>query len=163
VLLGACSFFVPDSKTPSDRAHAAESKCGAAPRDAVGDPTSPAVVERVEPSYARVLGGPNAAEARLRGARVHLRPLPGATAEALTRALECHEADVALGLAKGPDDDPYVLPGRWLTIDVRSERDGFVAVVETDDLADARLVYARALRFAGARSTSGEPLRTLGQ
>jgi hypothetical protein len=93
----------------------------------------------------------------MRGARVHLRPLAGATAESLTRTLECHEARVTLGAAKAADDDPYVLPGRWLTIDVRSERDGFVAVVETDDLADARLVYARARRFSAAGGATPLP------
>jgi hypothetical protein len=45
-----------------------------------------------------------------------------------------------------------VLPDRWLTIDVASEGDGFVAVVEADELPDARAVLDRARRYAGRRT-----------
>jgi hypothetical protein len=142
MLLGACSFLVPDARTPVDRARAIEPKCRT-----VGDDALP-TAEKVEPSYAHVLGGPNSTEARLRGARVHLEPLAGATRESLTRALECHQARVVLGQAVAVEDDPYVLPNRWLTIEVSSVGDGFVAVVESDDLDDARVVLDRARRWA---------------
>lgn len=146
VALPSCSFFVPESRSPADQARALEPKCA---------PPSPAItadsIERVEPAYAHVLGGPNGREARLRGARLHLRPIAGATAESLTRALECHQAAVVLGKATAPESDPFVLPGRWLTIDVRSAGDGFVASLETDDRDDAEAILARAVRVSSAR------------
>jgi hypothetical protein len=142
--LPSCSFFVPESRTPSDRARALEPKCAG-----VATELPPSRIERVEPAYAHVLGGPNDREARLRGARIHLRPSAGATAESLTRALECHQAAVVLGKATAPDSDPFVLPGRWLTIEVRSDGDGFVASLETDDRDDAAAVLARARACVG--------------
>jgi hypothetical protein len=149
-LVGACHSFVPDTRTPTDMARSLEPKCRV-----VGDDeaiASAANVESVEPSYARVLGGPNAAEARLRGARIHLRTVVGATRERITRSLECHEARVTLGLEPPTENDPYVLPDRWLSIDVASVGDGFVAIVEADELADARIVLDRARRYAGRRA-----------
>jgi hypothetical protein len=150
-LLGACSYFVPDTRTPTDQAKAVEPKCRTAAADEAAAVAIAGNIERVEPSYARVLGGPNASEARLRGARIHLRPMAGATRESLTRALECHEARVTLG-ATAATDDPYFLPGRWLKIEVASEDDGFVASVETDDHDVAQAVLDRARRYLAART-----------
>lgn len=112
---------------------------------------SPDVVDAVEPAYAYVLGGPNGRDARLRGARIRVRPLPGATRESITRILQCHEARVVTGVVAAAPADPYTLPERWLTIDVDSESDAFVVQVTTDDLADARRVLERARIFAGHR------------
>jgi hypothetical protein len=77
-----------------------------------------------------------------------LKPLPGQTRELVARTLECHEASVVLGRAAASPDDPYVLPDRWLSIDVDSDKDGFVAAVTTDDLDAARRVLERARAFA---------------
>jgi hypothetical protein len=46
-------------------------------------------------------------------------------------------------------NDPYVLPDRWVDIDVDSEGDGFVAQVQSDKFDDAREVLERARRFVG--------------
>ncbi|HEY8075907.1 MAG TPA: hypothetical protein VIF62_17390, partial [Labilithrix sp.] len=51
----SCSFFVPDGRTPADRANAIEPKCRGVDEQSV---SSPSVVEQVEPSYARIPGGP---------------------------------------------------------------------------------------------------------
>jgi len=95
-----------------------------------------------------VPGGPNGREAHLRGARVHLRPLQGVTREVLARTLECHEARVTLGVAGALPNDPWVLPGTWLDIDVDSESDGFVAEALTNDLDAAKQLLDRARAYA---------------
>ncbi len=147
LLLGACNFFVPDTRTPAERANALAPRCRGFEAGAA-QASSTTFVESAEPSYARVPGGPNANEFRLRGAKIHLQPMPGATRETLVRALECHEALVVLGQASSAEDDPYVLPGKWLAIDVASAGDGFVVVVESDDHDAAAAVLDRAKRFA---------------
>ena len=112
---------------------------------------SPGAVESVEPAYSYVKSGPNDHEARLRGARIHVRPLPGMTKESMTRALECHEARVTLGREPPIDDDPYVLADTWVDIDVDSEGDGFAVNARVDEIETARRVLDRAKRFASRR------------
>jgi hypothetical protein len=109
---------------------------------------SPSAIDSVEPAYAYAQGGPNGRQARLRGARIHLRPLAGLSRESIARGLECHEARAVLGLSKPRGDEPYTLPERWLHIDVESEGDGFLVLVQADDPDDARRVLERARLFA---------------
>jgi hypothetical protein len=85
---------------------------------------------------------------RLRGARVRLRPLPGATPEWVTRELECYNARRTLGEENGPEDDPYYLPGVALTFVVEAGGDSLVVRVETSEVKDAEKVLARARRAA---------------
>jgi hypothetical protein len=144
---------LPDARTPTDRARELEPKCQDYAASAA-EAASPEKVELVEPSTARVPGGPNGTEARLRGARIHLRPAGPTSREWLTRALECHQMAVTLGTAAMSDDDPYAIAGRWLSIDVLSERDGFVAVVESSEIEDARRILDRARRFGWRRRHS---------
>lgn len=148
--VGGCSFFVPDTRTSADRAREVEPKCRGI-SDETNPPISANSVDSVEPAYSYVPGGPNGREAHLRGARIHVRPLPGISRESLTRTLECHEVRVTLGKVQARADDPYSLPDRWLTIDVDSERDAFVVLVRTDDVSDARRVLARARLYASER------------
>jgi hypothetical protein len=112
---------------------------------------APSQIESVEPAYSFVSSGPIDRQARLRGARVHLRPAPSLSRELLQRSLECHQSRVALGAVEQLADDPYVLPGAWLDIDVDSEGDGFVVAVRVDKLADAKAILERARRFATSR------------
>jgi hypothetical protein len=142
--LAACSFFVPDTRTPSDRAKKVEPKCRDVTDAAIEPLLSGEAIDSVGPAYAYVSGGPNGREARMRGARIHVRPLAGMSRESIARGLECHEARTTLGLVAARAGDPYTLPNRWLSIDVDSEGDGFVVVVATDDHDDARLVLQRA-------------------
>jgi hypothetical protein len=140
----------PDTRTPVDRAHELDDKCR---HVAIGDAStvaSPGVIDSVEPAYSYVAAGPADHETHLRGARIHLRPLPAASRESFQRSLECHQAHVTLGATQALTNDPYVLPGRWVDIDVDSEGDGFVALVRVDHLDDAKEVLDRARRFARA-------------
>ena len=50
-----------------------------------------ASVDAVRPAYVTVPSGPAEREARLRGARIQIRPRPGMSVETLTRAIECHQ------------------------------------------------------------------------
>jgi hypothetical protein len=146
--LGGCMLSpLPDTRTPADRARAVESRCRNLNEGPAGQLYSPDAVDRVEPAYSYVATG-NDRRANLRGAAIHLRPLPGLSAESMTRSLECHQASLTLGGGQEIPDDPYVLPGRWLDLEVSSEGDGFVAFARIDSIADARLVLDRARRFA---------------
>lgn len=129
-----------------------QAKCGPFAEESVAALLSPNAIDSVEPTYSYVMGGPNAREARLGGARIHVRPLPGLSRELVQRSLECHEARATLGVVTAQPDDPYVLPDRWLTIDVESEGDSFVVHVRADDPDDARRILDRAARFAGRRT-----------
>jgi hypothetical protein len=155
-LLGFCGCavlapFVPESRTPLDRARNLEPHCKTFREAATAQLYSPEVVDRVDPAYSYVASGSDR-RANLSGAAVHVRPLPGLSPETMTRSLECHQASIILGSAPASEDDPYVLPGRWLDLDVSSEGDGFVAYARINSIPDAREVLDRARRFAASRS-----------
>jgi hypothetical protein len=145
---GGVPFLLPDTRTAADRARDVEPKCQGFGEESVATLLSPASVDSVEPAYSRVKSGPVDPEARLRGARIHVKPLPGLSREAMARSLECHQARVVLGRVSAAPADPYVLAGAWLDIDVDSEGDGFAVLVRTDETESARQVLARAQRFA---------------
>jgi hypothetical protein len=149
--LAGCHFFVPDSRTPADIAREVASRCGGFTEEAAAPLLSPAAIDAVEPAYSYVQSGPGDRQARLRGARIHLRPVAAMSRESIARSLECHESRVVLGSTPAPKDDPYAVADRWLDIDVDSEKDGFVVRVENDDLPSAQDVLERAKRFATAR------------
>jgi hypothetical protein len=153
VCLVGCSgvpFLVPDTRTPADRARGIEPKCRDFGESAVAPMLAPGAIDAVEPAYSYVSSGPSDREARLRGARIHIKPLAGFSKETIARGVECHEARVVLGQASPSVDDPYVMPDHWLDIDVESEGDGFAVLVRTDEMDTARQVLARAQRFASA-------------
>jgi hypothetical protein len=150
--LASCMLSpIPDTRTPVDRAHDVEPHCRNFIDGANAQLYSPEAVDRVDPAYSYVATG-NDRRANLRGAAIHVRPLPGLSPESMTRSLECHQASITLGGIPPGADDPYVLPGRWLDLDVSSEGDGFVAYARINSIADAREVLDRARRFAAARS-----------
>jgi hypothetical protein len=144
-------FLLPDTRSPVDHARKVEPKCTSFREESATAALSPDSIDSVEPAYSYVNSGPNDREARLRGARILLKPLPGFSREALTRSLECHETRVTLGQAFARADDPYSLPGAWLDIDVDSVGDAFVVLVRTDEMNLARTVLSRAESFAKAR------------
>jgi hypothetical protein len=152
VFVSSCGWFplLPDTRTPADRARAMTAKCAGESEQRAAVALSATLVEAVEPAYATVDSG-NDRVIRLRGARLHLRPSLNVSSEALERTLECHQARVALGDSPAMVNDPYVLPGAWLDIDVDSTGDGLVAAVEVSRFDDARLILDRARRFASAR------------
>jgi hypothetical protein len=144
-------FLVPDTRTAADRAGEVEPKCKGFGEETGTPLLSASIVDSVEPAYSHVQSGPVDREAVLRGASLHIKPLPGFSRESLTRNLECHEARVMLGRVAARADDPYVLAGNWLDIDVDSEGDGFVIQVRADSIDVARQVLERAQRFAGVQ------------
>lgn len=152
VFVLSCGWFplLPDTRTPADRARAMTAKCAGESEQRAAGALSATLVESVEPAYATVDSG-NDRAIRLRGARLHLRPSLNVSSEALERTLKCHQARVALGDSQAMVNDPYVLPGTWLDIDVDSTGDGVVAAVEVSRFDDARRVLDRARSFAGAR------------
>jgi hypothetical protein len=151
-LCAGCAFYrmVSRTQTPAEQAQLVEPRCSAF-HDASADALlSPSAVDGVEPAYSYVQSG-NDRRANLAGARIHVRPLPGVSPEGLMRDLECHEARVVLEGGRPREDDPYVLPGQWVDLEVSSERDGFVVLARVTSIADARVVLDRAKRFAAAR------------
>ncbi|HTB76638.1 MAG TPA: hypothetical protein VK762_25500 [Polyangiaceae bacterium] len=150
VACGGWFPLLPDMRTPADRAHAMDAKCAHESEQQAVPALTSSLVETVEPAYSTVPSG-NDRAIRLRGARLHLRPSLNVSAEALQRTLECHQARVTLGDATATADDPYVLPGAWLDIDVGSSGDGLVAAVLVDHFEDARRVLDRARTFASMR------------
>jgi hypothetical protein len=145
--LAACSIwnpFVPDSRTPADRAGDLMPKCSNETGE--GEGASPTAIEEVRPLISTVASG-NDHAIHLRGAELHLRPVGNVSPEGLQRKLECHEALVTLGRAAPFPDDPYVLAGAWLGVKVRSDGDGFVVSIQTDVLDQAKRVLANAQRF----------------
>ncbi len=143
---------LPDLRTPADRAHQVEPRCDGVDEAGVVPLLSPRVVDIIRPAYTTMGSGPVDREARLRGSRIELRPMPGMSSESLTRTLECHQVRATLGLVAPQDDDPYILPGRWIDIDVDSGKDGFVVLVRADTSEDAREILERARRFVRART-----------
>lgn len=140
--------LLPDTRTPADHAREVAPRCGGFSEDSIRPLLVPTAVETVEPAYAYISSGSAEREARLRGARLHLRPGPAMSRESLQRSLECHQAHVVLGAALARAEDPYILPGVWLDIDAQSEGDGFVVTVQAVGLPNAQEVLARARRFA---------------
>jgi hypothetical protein len=154
LLLSGCHFFVPDTRTPVDRAREVAPRCQGFTEASAAMLLSPAAIDTVEPAYSYVQSGPGNREARLQGARIHLRPVDAMSRESIARGLECHESRLLLGTTPPVADDPYTLASQWLNIDVESEKDGFVVQVETDDVPTAREVLERAKRFAATRSAN---------
>jgi hypothetical protein len=142
------SFFVPVSKSPADQAHELDKKCRG-----FSDPGSLSLlipdnaVDSVAPAYSHVVDPP---ADHLRGAQIHVRPLPGVSKESLTRALECHEASVVLGNARSLENDPFTMPERWVDIDVDSDGDSFVVRTRVDAFPDAQKVLVRAKNYFAA-------------
>jgi hypothetical protein len=146
--VGGCvvaSFFVPITRTPADHAHDLDKKCATfTDPGAVSLLVQDSALDSVEASFSHVVDPP--AE-HLRGAKINVRPGPGISKESLTRALECHQASVVLGKSRTQENDPFVLPERWVDIDVDSEGDAFVILVRVDAFKDAQVVLARAKSY----------------
>jgi hypothetical protein len=146
---GSCAWFplLPDKRTPVDRAHELDDICEADAGPVAADVLSPSVIESVQAAYIHVNQGAGG-DLRLRGANLHMQPTLNTPVAVLQRALACHEAAVTLGVAPELPEDPYVLPGSWLEIDVSATNLGLVAAVLTDSPDDARRILERAHRFA---------------
>jgi hypothetical protein len=152
--LSSCSWvpwwfpLVPDKRTAVDHAHELDDLCedDSGPL-AADDELSPAIIQRVEAAYIHVNQGAGG-DLRLHGVNLHMRPTVNVPVGVMQRSLACHEAAVTLGKAAELPEDPYVLPGKWLDIDVSVTNHGLVVAVLTDSPDDARRVVERAHRFA---------------
>lgn len=143
------SPIVGDRRTPDDRANDVLPKCGHVSEELTTQFFSPNTIDRVDPETAVVPSG-NDRRTNLIGAHISLRPIAGQSVELMTRAFECHQARATVGQIEVQADDPLVLPGHWLDIATRSDGDGFSVRVTIDNIDFAKLVLARALRYAAA-------------
>jgi len=146
---GSCSWFplLPDNRTPVDRAHELDDRCGGDAGSFAAEALSPSVIERVQAAYIHVNQGAGG-DLRLRGVNLHMQPTLDMPVAVLQRTLTCHEAAVTLGHTPELPDDPYVLPGSWVEIDVSASNLGLMAAVLTDSPDDARRIVERAHKFA---------------
>jgi hypothetical protein len=146
---GSCSWFplLPDKRTAVDRAHELDDTCKEDAGPLAADALSPSIIESIQAAYLHVNQGAGG-DLRLHGAELHMRPTVSMPVGVLQRALECHEAAVTLGDASELPDDPYVLSGSWLQIDVSVTNEGLMAVVLANSADDARRVMERAHEFA---------------
>jgi hypothetical protein len=146
---GSCSWFplLPDNRSTVDRAHELADSCEEDAGSLAADALSPSIIESVQAAYMHVNQGAGG-DLRLGGVNLHMRPTVNMPVGVLQRALACHQAAVTLGSAPELPEDPYVLPGRWLEIDVSPTNQGLMAAVLTDSPDDARRVIERAHKFA---------------
>lgn len=154
IILGLEGCFLsplPDLRSPADRARETAPKCTRESTGGASEGLATSGIESVQPFYTYVASSATMREARLRGARISLRPAPELSRESLQRALECHQTRVVLGGQPEVPDDPYVLPGAWLDIAVASTGDGFVVDVQADTFNDAKRVLERARRFVAGK------------
>lgn len=156
----ACTTLIPGVSPHDIRRDAAsleKSRC---------NPTSPdprlygvPVIEKVSPLYQYVIGGPNDREARLGGAEIELRPLPGVTAELLERTLVCRSAQLTLGHAEPLANEPYFLPDGWVKVDVRSGGGSFIVRLSGEDDEHGREILRRARAYAAGVLTEVSAVR----
>jgi hypothetical protein len=150
-LLAACLPAATQADTRRERAeeHRGPRCADASPADRAARLLDRATLLAVEPATATVQAGHGNREARLRGARLRYVAPPTATPAFLEHTIDCHQADVALGLVAPAPDDPFVLPDSWLTVEVRADHGDLVIELRGHDHATATEVLHRARRFAG--------------
>ncbi len=148
--LGVC-FLVSgcaEAREPRVVAAREEAVCNGLAPTADQIAIDPTLVSRVEPFVTHVhsfqVSGP---EARMIGAKLHIRPIEGVTSAALRRVLVCHETRQVLGGATS-GDDPYSLPHEWVHIGVEPDGAGYVVTTDGQDVRAGRKLLRRALLFA---------------
>jgi hypothetical protein len=114
-------------------------------------------VLRVQPLYTHIMTGGDSEEERVNGATLIVRPPSGIGAEQLTRALQCHGARTLLGQLSSTPNDPYFLPDRWVSIDVKPEGGNFAITLSADSVHDNLQVYSRANHYADEHAVATDP------
>jgi hypothetical protein len=106
-------------------------------------------VLKSQPLYSTVSTKSVQPEARVNGATLVLQPPPGVTTERMSRTLQCHAARAALGqIGTSLRNDPFVLPGSWLDINVLPQPDGYAVTITAKDIAQGLSVLRNANAFA---------------
>jgi hypothetical protein len=147
----AMTGCVEGATSSAQHAREVHGKCQSVSPASIEPVLMQSMVDSVEPAYVYANGGPNGRIARLAGAQIHMHPLQGASREWVERALECHEARIALGEAPS-GADPYRPAQAWVDIDVQSDRDGYVVRLTSDDVGDAHEILQRAQSFTTRRN-----------
>jgi hypothetical protein len=114
-------------------------------------------VLRVQPLYTHIMTGGDNAEERVNGAKLVVRPPSGIGVEELTRALQCHGARTLLGQLSSTPNDPYFLPDRWVSINVRPESGNFTITLSSDTVHDNIELYGRANHYADEHVVATDP------
>ncbi|MGO9832897.1 MAG: hypothetical protein ACLP1X_01640 [Polyangiaceae bacterium] len=114
-------------------------------------------VLHVQPLYTHTMTGGDNAEERVNGATLLVRPPSGISPEQLTRALQCHGARTVLGQLSSTPNDPYFLPDRWVTIEVKPEGGNFAITLSSDSVHDNLQVFSRAHHYADEHAVATDP------
>jgi hypothetical protein len=114
-------------------------------------------VLHVEPLYTHIMTGGDNAEERVNGAKLYVTAPNGVGAEELTRALQCHGARALLGQIGTAPNEPYSLPGRWVSIDVKAEEGHFLVTLSSDTVHDNLQLFGRANRYGDERALASDP------
>jgi hypothetical protein len=120
----------------------------ASPADRTAHLLDRTALRGVELSTTAVPSGHGNQEARLRGARLRY-VAPEASPAFLEHVIDCHQADVALGLVPADDHDPFALPDSWLAVDVHADHSDLVIELRGHDHEAAAEALRRARLFAG--------------
>jgi hypothetical protein len=112
----------------------------------------------VEPLYSHIMTG-NAAEERVVGAKLLVRPPPGISAEQMTRVLQCHSARILRGQVHrdAVRSDPYGLPDSWVNIQVKAENGNFAVAVSANSVRDNLQVLGQAKQYAAEHMLAAAP------
>jgi hypothetical protein len=111
----------------------------------------------VAPLYSHIMNVGSAYE-RVDGVKLVVRPLPGVSAERMTRILQCHSARILLGQVQREaiHSDPYWLPDRWVNIEVSSENGNFAVALRADSVHDNLQVLSHANEYANNHMVASE-------
>jgi hypothetical protein len=101
----------------------------------------PDVIEYVEPLYA-YLSSHGSAQARLRGAIVHIKPVAGLTQNALAAMIACHRQAIARGFVPASEIDPYALDEDRMNVKVELDPSGLMVKLSCGSIDDAKRVLA---------------------
>lgn len=158
-LAAGCATAVPP-KTQAAEVERVQCPAGNADSENLRVLESASVI-RSEPLYSHVITGNNGSEQRVDGAKLLVRPPEGVSAEQMTRIIQCHSARALLGKvdrAQFPDD-PFWLPGTWVSVEVRPENGNYAVTLEANDVPTNLKLAARAKAYADARPLGSPVVR----
>jgi|HubBroStandDraft_4_1064222.scaffolds.fasta_scaffold660570_1 hypothetical protein len=92
---------------------------------------------------------------QLYGVKMVVPQVAGLSPGKLAQTLQCHRDRLVLGRAGSSElpNDPFLLPGSWVTIEVTAEAGNLVVMLSGDTVADNLRVLQRATAFAAPRGS----------